>query len=67
MDDAPSVDGRSAGALTLIPSTTLDECTYPKGCCKMETNISTADAAAMGATPGRVTVHIWSRVRSVRD
>jgi len=28
---------------------------------------STADAAAIGAIPGLVTVHIWSSVRSVRD
>lgn len=28
---------------------------------------STAEAPAMAANPGRVTVHIWSNVRSVRD
>ncbi len=32
-----------------------------------ETSSSTADAAAIGAMPGRVTVHIWSSVRSVKD
>ena len=40
---------------------------YPSGCCKREANSSTAVAAAIGASPGRVTVHIWSSVRSVRD
>lgn len=41
--------------------------TYPLGCCKSETMSSTAVELAMEAIPGRVTVHIWSRVRSVRD
>jgi hypothetical protein len=40
---------------------------YPSGCCKTETSSSTAMDAAIGASPGRVTVHIWSSVRSVRD
>ena len=33
--------------------------------CAVATIISTARAPAMGAKPGRVTVHCWSRVRSV--
>ena len=41
--------------------------TYPSGCCNRDTSSSTAIDAAMGASPGRVTVHIWSSVRSVRD
>lgn len=40
--------------------------TYPRGCCKTEIKSSTAIAAAIGATPGRVTVHIWSKVLSLR-
>lgn len=33
----------------------------------MDTRSSTPNAPAMAAKPGRVTVHCWSRVRSVRD
>lgn len=41
--------------------------TYPSGCCKSDTRSSTAVDAAIEASPGRVTVHIWSSVRSVKD
>ena len=41
--------------------------TDPRGCCTREVKSSTAEAEAMGAIPGLVTVHIWSRVRSLRD
>jgi endogenous inhibitor of DNA gyrase (YacG/DUF329 family) len=39
----------------------------PSGCCMSETSSSTAVEEAIEAKPGRVTVHIWSRVRSVKD
>ena len=35
----------------------------PSGWCSSETKSSTAMADAMGAQPGRVTVHCWSSVR----
>jgi hypothetical protein len=38
-----------------------------EGCCRMETRSSTRRAEASGATPGRVTVHCWSRVALLRD
>lgn len=38
----------------------------PSGCWMTETRSSTAVAAAMDASPGLVTVHIWSSVRSVK-
>lgn len=41
--------------------------THPSGCCKRETRSSTAVDDAIEAIPGRVTVHIWSSVRSERD
>lgn len=31
---------------------------YPRGCCRSDTRSSTAVADAIGAKPGRVTVHI---------
>jgi hypothetical protein len=31
---------------------------YPSGCCRSDTRSSTAVADAIGANPGRVTVHI---------
>lgn len=40
---------------------------YPCGCWRSETRSSTAVEAAIDARPGRVTVHIWSSVRSVSD
>jgi hypothetical protein len=36
------------------------------GCCSKEARSSTTEEA-IGASPGRVTVHIWSRVLSLRD
>lgn len=41
--------------------------TYPSGWCKIPTRSSTAMADAMGASPGRVTVHCWSNVRLAVD
>ena len=41
--------------------------THPSGCCKTETINSTARAAAIVASPGRLTVHCWSKVRSLVD
>lgn len=41
--------------------------THPNGCWTSETRSSTADADAIGAMPGRVTVHIWSKVLSDND
>lgn len=38
-----------------------------RGCWRMETRISTRRDEASGATPGRVTVHCWSRVALLRD
>lgn len=35
---------------------------YPCGWCRRATASSTARAAAIGAKPGRVTVHCWSKV-----
>lgn len=43
------------------------EQTDPLECWMIETSNSTAVEDAMDAMPGRVTVHIWSRVRSVKD
>lgn len=37
------------------------------GCWRMEIRSSTRRAEAIGAAPGRVTVHCWSRVASLRD
>lgn len=37
------------------------------GCCKMLTRSSTRRLEARGATPGRVTVHCWSRVALLKD
>ena len=46
----------------------LTECKiYPLGCCRTEMSSSTARAPAIRDTPGRVTVHCWSRVRSRID
>lgn len=39
----------------------------PCSCCSRATSSSTASAPAMLATPGRVTVHCWSSVRSLSD
>lgn len=44
-----------------------DRRTHPSGCCSNDTSSSTAVDEAIEAIPGRVTVHIWSSVRSVRD
>lgn len=41
--------------------------THPSGCCIRETRSSTAEAPAIAASPGLVTVHIWSKVLSVND
>lgn len=41
--------------------------THPSGCCKTETINSTARAPAIMASPGRLTVHCWSKVRSLVD
>lgn len=41
--------------------------THPSGCCRTETISSTARAPAITARPGRLTVHCWSRVRSLVD
>lgn len=41
--------------------------TYFFECCNNETNNSTPIEAAILETPGRVTVHCWSKVRSVWD
>src|SRR5690242_264992 len=38
-----------------------------EGCWRMETRSSTRRLEASGATPGRVTVHCWSRVALLRD
>lgn len=43
------------------------ESAYPFGCWRVEVISSTAVALAMAASPGLVTVHIWSRVLSLRD
>ena len=40
---------------------------YPSLCCRMDTIISTAKAPAIMARPGLLTVHCWSRVRSLVD
>ena len=40
---------------------------YPWGWCRMPTKSSTARAEAIGASPGRVTVHCWSKVRLAVD
>lgn len=40
---------------------------HPSGCCKTETINSTARAPATMASPGRLTVHCWSKVRSLVD
>ena len=40
---------------------------YPRGCWRSEARSSTAVEDAIEARPGRVTVHIWSSVRSVND
>lgn len=37
------------------------------GCCRMLTRSSVNRLDARGAIPGRVTVHCWSRVASLRD
>jgi hypothetical protein len=39
----------------------------PSGCCRMDTRSSTSRADAIGAIPGRVTVHCWSSVASLSD
>ena len=41
--------------------------THPAGCCRTETISSTARAPAIVASPGRLTVHCWSKVRSLVD
>lgn len=41
--------------------------TYPSGWCRIPTKSSTARAEAIGARPGRVTVHCWSKVRLAVD
>ena len=41
--------------------------TYPSGCWSSDARSSTAVDDAIEAKPGRVTVHIWSRVLSVKD
>lgn len=38
-----------------------------EGCWRMETRSSTRRLEARGATPGRVTVHCWSRVALLKD
>ena len=38
-----------------------------RGCWRMEMRSSTRRDEARGATPGRVTVHCWSRVALLRD
>lgn len=38
-----------------------------EGCWRMETRSSTRRDEARGATPGRVTVHCWSRVALLSD
>jgi hypothetical protein len=38
-----------------------------RGCWRMLTRSSTRRLEARGAMPGRVTVHCWSRVASLRD
>lgn len=38
-----------------------------EGCCRMDMRSSTRREEASGATPGRVTVHCWSRVALLRD
>jgi len=50
-------DGEGEGASARAPS----------GCCRIETRVSTRRAEAMGAIPGRVTVHCWSSVWSFTD
>lgn len=40
---------------------------HPSGCCSTETINSTARAPATMASPGRLTVHCWSSVRSLVD
>ena len=40
---------------------------YPTGCCSKDMSNSTALTAVMVASPGRVTMHIWSSILSVRD
>ena len=51
----PSLEGFGAGARAF------------RGCWRMEIKSSTRRADAIGAAPGRVTVHCWSRVASFRD
>lgn len=41
--------------------------THPSLCCRTDTMISTASAPAIIARPGLLTVHCWSRVRSLVD
>lgn len=54
------------GCVNLIVGWCVEK-TYPLGCWRSDTRSSTAVDDAIEARPGRVTVHIWSSVRSERD
>ena len=55
-------EGRTTGSVVLVAGACAR-----RGCWSTETRSSTSRADAIGAMPGRVTVHCWSRVASLRD